>query len=199
MVTGIGHEIDFTIADFVADLRAPTPSAAAQLVVPDASVWLHRLEQLAARFAAAARRTLRSEQTRLDGLLRRLQQAHPGARLLQHSQRLDELEVRLRLAIRGRLAAQRHGAAQQQRLQALQGRLALRCVPAWPPRPPARQQRACAAGRQPARHARSRLCHRHSQRRWRAGHRSAQLRVGESIDARLASGSVRATVLERRS
>ncbi|MGA8708328.1 MAG: exodeoxyribonuclease VII large subunit, partial [Steroidobacteraceae bacterium] len=92
VVTGIGHEIDFTIADFVADLRAPTPTGAAQLVAPDASVWRHRLVQFAARFAAAARRTLRSEQTRLDGLVQRLRQAHPGARLLQHSQRLDELE-----------------------------------------------------------------------------------------------------------
>ena len=52
MITGIGHEIDFTIADFAADVRAPTPSAAAELVVPDAEEWLNCLR--AARRAAAA-------------------------------------------------------------------------------------------------------------------------------------------------
>jgi len=76
IVTGIGHEIDFTIADFVADLRAPTPSAAAQLVAPDAAVWRRRLEQLLARFAAAARRALRSEQSRLEAVTRRLNLSH---------------------------------------------------------------------------------------------------------------------------
>jgi exodeoxyribonuclease VII large subunit len=172
VVTGIGHEIDFTIADFVADVRAPTPSAAAQLVVPDAGVWLHRLEQLAARFAAAARRALRSEQTRLDALLRRLQQAHPGARLLQHSQRLDELETRLRLALRSRLA----GSAA--RLDS-----AARALQAVSP--------LATLGRGFAvvtRSADGSLIT-----------AAEQLAVGETFDARLAHGSLRAAVLERRS
>ena len=104
IVTGIGHEVDITIADFVADLRAPTPTGAAQLVVPDALVWRQRLAQFAARLQSAARRTLRSEQLRVGALARRLQQAHPGARLRQHSQRLDELELRLRLGVQSRLA-----------------------------------------------------------------------------------------------
>jgi exodeoxyribonuclease VII large subunit len=99
IVTGIGHEIDFTIADFVADVRAPTPSGAAELAVPDHRSWLQRLSQLQQRFAAAARRTLGHEATRLSGLTHRLQQTHPGARLQQHSQRLDELDSRLRRAM----------------------------------------------------------------------------------------------------
>jgi len=172
VVTGIGHEIDFTIADFVADMRAPTPSAAAQLVVPDAGVWLHRLAQLAARFAAAARRALRSEQTRLDALLRRLQQAHPGARLLQHSQRLDELETRLRLALRSRLAgsaARLDSAARA--LQAVS--------------PLATLGRGFAVVTRSADGALVTA--------------AEQLSVGETFDARLAQGSVRAAVLERRS
>jgi exodeoxyribonuclease VII large subunit len=172
VVTGIGHEIDFTIADFVADLRAPTPSAAAQLVAPDAAVWRQRLGQLLARFAAAARRALRAEQMRLDTLGRRLQQAHPGARLLTHAQRLDELEARLRLALRARLAAatgQLESAARA--LQAVS--------------PLATIDRGFAVL---TRAADGMLIT-----------DAAQLAPGESFDARLARGSLRATVLERRS
>jgi exodeoxyribonuclease VII large subunit len=171
IVTGIGHEIDFTIADFVADVRAPTPSGAAQLVAPDAAVWLHRLAQLAARFAAAARRTLRGEQAHLDTLLRRLQQAHPGARL-QHGQRLDELEARLRLALRARLAA---GAAR------LDG--AARALQAISP--------LATLGRGFAVITRTTDGGLITD--------AAQLAVGETFDARLAQGSLRGRVLERRS
>jgi exodeoxyribonuclease VII large subunit len=105
VVTGIGHEIDFTIADFVADVRAPTPSGAAQLVAPDRAGWLERLAQLAARFAAAMRRQLGDERAQVEALQRRLRLAHPGTRMAQSSQRLDELEQRLQLALRARLRA----------------------------------------------------------------------------------------------
>ena len=172
IVTGIGHEIDFTIADFVADLRAPTPSAAAQLVAPDAAVWRRRLEQLLARFAAAARRALRSEQSRLEAVTRRLNLSHPGARLQQHSQRLDELEARLRLSVRARIAA---GSA---RLES-----AARALQAVSPL--ATLERGFAVIT-----------------RARDGALitdAAQLAAGEAFDARLAHGSLRATVLERRS
>jgi exodeoxyribonuclease VII large subunit len=106
VVTGIGHEIDFTIADFVADLRAPTPSGAAELVAPDARAWLQRLAQLTARLAVGVRRQMLHEYSRFAALSRRLQQAHPGARLAHSSQRLDELEGRLQFALRATLAAQ---------------------------------------------------------------------------------------------
>jgi exodeoxyribonuclease VII large subunit len=98
VVTGIGHEVDFTIADFAADVRAPTPTAAAQLVVPDRRQWLGQLAQLRQRFAAAMRRQLEDERARLAAAQGRLRVAHPGARLMQHGQRLDELELRLQRA-----------------------------------------------------------------------------------------------------
>lgn len=103
LISGIGHEVDFTIADFVADVRAPTPSGAAQLVVPDVRTWLQRLDQFTQRFAAGMRRQLGDERSQLTQLLQRLKRAHPGARLQQTSQRLDELESRLQGALQRRL------------------------------------------------------------------------------------------------
>ena len=170
IVTGIGHEIDFTIADFVADLRAPTPSAAAQLVAPDAAVWRRRLEQLLARFAAAARRALRSEASRLEALTRRLRLSHPGARLQQHSQRLDELEARLRLSVHARIAA---GTA---RLES-----AARALQAVSPL--ATLERGFAVVTRTSDGA--------------LITDATQLAAGEAFDARLAHGSLRATVIER--
>jgi exodeoxyribonuclease VII large subunit len=94
LVTGIGHEIDFTIADFVADLRAPTPSAAAELAVPDASAWLGTLAVAERRLASAADRALRQRRDTLTHARHRLVQLHPAQRLRQHMQRVDELQGR---------------------------------------------------------------------------------------------------------
>lgn len=94
VVSGVGHEVDFTIADFVADVRAPTPSGAAQLVVPERQVWLQRLAQLRQRCEVMWRRRSQETQSALQALQQRLQRAHPGTRLAQHAQRLDELEQR---------------------------------------------------------------------------------------------------------
>ncbi|MFM7708487.1 MAG: exodeoxyribonuclease VII large subunit [Gammaproteobacteria bacterium] len=104
VVTGIGHEIDFTIADFVADMRAPTPSGAAELVVPDGAAWRMQFARLESRFLQAASRRLRAEGEHLARLQRRLALTHPGQRLQQGAQRLDELEQRLAGALRLRLA-----------------------------------------------------------------------------------------------
>ncbi len=102
-ISGVGHEVDVTIADFVADLRAPTPSAAALAAVPDRGEWLGLLGQLQTRFAGAVSRQLRTLALALGAAAQRLQVSHPGARLAQHGQRLDDLDQRLRSAMRGAL------------------------------------------------------------------------------------------------
>jgi len=107
IVSGIGHEVDFTIADFVADARAPTPSGAAELVVPDRRACLDVLARTADRLVVAMRRELRTVSSRFDSAALRLKLVHPGARLQQQEQRLDDLEQRLIGAIRGALHERR--------------------------------------------------------------------------------------------
>jgi exodeoxyribonuclease VII large subunit len=101
VVCGVGHEIDFTIADFVADARAPTPSAAAELVVPDRVACLEALARSAQRLEGSMRRELRIGAARLESVGRRLNLAHPGVRLQQQMQRLDDLAQRLAGSARG--------------------------------------------------------------------------------------------------
>jgi exodeoxyribonuclease VII large subunit len=103
IVSGVGHEVDVTIADFVADERAPTPSGAAERVVPDRAEWLRNLSATARHLVQAIRRRLQDQRTALRSREQRLARAHPGIILRQHAQRLDELEGRLRLAGRARL------------------------------------------------------------------------------------------------
>jgi exodeoxyribonuclease VII large subunit len=95
VVCGVGHEVDFTIADFVADARAPTPSAAAELVVPDRLACLEALERSAQRLTGGMRRELRVAAVRLETTERRFKLAHPGVRLQQQMQRLDDFSQRL--------------------------------------------------------------------------------------------------------
>lgn len=101
LVSAVGHETDVTIADFVADLRAPTPSAAAELLAPDSSDLARRLESLQRRLQQRMQHLLAARHLQLDGLRRRLR--HPGERLQQQAQRLDDLELRLRRAMQRRL------------------------------------------------------------------------------------------------
>ena len=97
IVSGVGHQVDFTIADFVADYRAPTPSAAAEYCSPDIQVYLQRLAQLQQRCFSTIRHLLKYWAHQLKAL--QLQLKHPKQRLEQHMQRLDFLNLRLTQAI----------------------------------------------------------------------------------------------------
>ncbi|MFG6159162.1 exodeoxyribonuclease VII large subunit [Halomonas sp. 1390] len=118
VMAAVGHEVDTTLADFAADARAPTPSAAAEQLVPDRRERLHRLERLAERLTRAQRARLDTDAQRLDHLRARLR--HPGEVLAARRQQLDQLEARLRRAMRARLDQERR------RAHHLHQRLALR-------------------------------------------------------------------------
>ncbi|EIL99807.1 exodeoxyribonuclease VII large subunit [Rhodanobacter thiooxydans] len=102
VVSAVGHEIDFSIADFVADLRAPTPSAAAELLVPDAVAVGHHLRQLRQRAATLQQRRLQALAQRVDHLFARLQAQRPQARLARDRERLQHLRLRLAVVARER-------------------------------------------------------------------------------------------------
>ena len=107
LVSAVGHEVDFTIADFVADVRAPTPSGAAELIVPDREDWLRSINSLAARIARLGQRTVEDRAQTLDWLARRLLQTSPEQTLLRQHDRLSNMQRRLLSAMRQGVAAQR--------------------------------------------------------------------------------------------
>ena len=214
VVTGIGHEVDFTIADFVADLRAPTPSGAAELVVPDGEAWRAALGRLEGRFQQAIRRELRVQGERHGALEHRLGLADPARRLQQASQKLDELVERLRRAAAAaidarelrlqRLSARFERTSPATRLQALR----LRELTLGARLRAALERRVEQAGRrlalaQRGLHAVSPLAT--LGRGYAIVSRAedgtllrsaAEARPGDCIEARLGSGRLRATVTE---
>ncbi len=95
VISAVGHETDVTIADFVADLRAPTPSAAAELVVGQRDELCQRVDDLMARAVAAAQRGLGDRRARVTMLTRHLALLSPAARLAQQAERLQALQRRL--------------------------------------------------------------------------------------------------------
>jgi exodeoxyribonuclease VII large subunit len=105
VVSGVGHEIDFTIADFVADQRAPTPSAAAELVSPHCQEWLQKLAIYQRRLWQKINDELRHLKTIFSGLAKLLQ--HPQRRLQEQAQQLDYLESSLQQALLNLLHAKK--------------------------------------------------------------------------------------------
>ena len=97
VVCGVGHEIDYSIADLVADLRAPTPSAAAELLSPDLQDILATLGGRRQQLAAAMIRALKQANQKVHWLTRQLK--HPGRRLQEYAQTLDLLEGRLKRSL----------------------------------------------------------------------------------------------------
>lgn len=99
VVSAVGHEIDFTIADFVADLRAPTPSAAAELVAPDSAAIFRRFEQFRGSMERCMLETVRNGRSRLTMMERSVLFREPKARLREWTQQMDDtMEQLARLA-----------------------------------------------------------------------------------------------------
>jgi len=117
VISGVGHETDFTIADFVADLRAPTPSQAAELAVPDQAEWRARLARAASQLARETRHRVMLEARRLERLSHRLERQHPGIAVRECAQRLDDADARLRNVVANQVLAR------TRELQALEARL----------------------------------------------------------------------------
>lgn len=133
VVSAVGHETDFSLADFAADLRAPTPSVAAELLVPDQRDLLLRVRRLDARLAQLQRHSLGQAMQRADRALLRLNAQSPQSRLQLLQRRQQDVARRLHAAWttqhHNRLAHLRHAAAvlrsghPQRRLDALRERL----------------------------------------------------------------------------
>jgi len=107
IISAVGHETDVTIADFVADLRVPTPSAAAESVSPDYAHWLSRFVQLEQRLQSVLQRKLSQHQQTLDYLNKRLAQQSIEQKLARNQQRVDALARRLTQALHNKLHQQR--------------------------------------------------------------------------------------------
>lgn len=190
LVSGVGHETDFTIADFCADLRAPTPTAAAELVSQPRTAWLGALDLLAARLQDAVQRQIDLRQQRLDLATQRL--GRPSGLVARQALRLGSLAQRMR---HGALLKTQHLAQSSQALQANLPHIVRRGL----------SQRAERLER-----AALRLELLNPQLVLQRGYalltddqgqplmRPAQVRPGDAVHARLAEGELDLTVAQRR-
>ena len=111
--SAVGHEVDFTIADFVADLRAPTPSAAAEQLSPKQEDYFELLLSTSAQFKSAISLAIKQGRQQLTWIAKQLK--HPDRRLQEQTQNLDRLDIRLRRAMSSNIAKQRIELTQMQR------------------------------------------------------------------------------------
>ncbi|MBS9781819.1 MAG: exodeoxyribonuclease VII large subunit [Gammaproteobacteria bacterium] len=119
IVTGVGHETDFTIVDFVSDYRAATPTAAAEIVSPDKMALQHNLNRQANRLQQIINQHNQRREQQLSALEKRLNVQHPIRQLQQQSQRLDEINQRMQRSFSLRLSQQKQRLlSNQQRLSA---------------------------------------------------------------------------------
>lgn len=112
VVSAVGHEVDFSIADFVADYRAPTPSAAAEIVTTDQREWQQRFDQAGLRLQQLIKGQIEQQQRQLSHLQRRLR--HPGYQLAQRRDQLSNIRLRLQRATSRRLDDERRAVIQLQ-------------------------------------------------------------------------------------
>ncbi len=110
IVSAVGHEVDFTIADFVADVRAATPTAAAEILSPDQAEFKLMFEAYSRQLAASVLDAVREKRQTLLWLRKQLK--HPGRKLQEQCQRLDETEARLRRAFKNNLNGMKHNLSQ---------------------------------------------------------------------------------------
>lgn len=113
IISAVGHEIDVTIADFVADVRAPTPSAAAELVSRDNSNKRQAFASYQHKLQSAMRYYTSQQAHHLRALVHALEKQHPTYRLQRQSQQLDDTEMRLQRAIQRYISTQREHIGQQ--------------------------------------------------------------------------------------
>jgi exodeoxyribonuclease VII large subunit len=120
VISGVGHQTDFTIADFVADLRAATPTAAAELVVPNKDKLVVVIRELRQKMAGSVLAGIQNRRWSLSDLSNRLNRASPDARIQRDRQRIDEYASRTYSALRSRLRLERTQVlGLEQRLNAL--------------------------------------------------------------------------------
>ena len=108
VISAVGHETDTTIADFAADLRAPTPSAAAELAVYDIRDVLEKINGFREELRNSMNRRISAERTLLGQLRMRLGYLHPRQKLRQNRQYASDLEMRLRMKMESRLEKEKH-------------------------------------------------------------------------------------------
>ncbi len=107
LICAVGHEVDVTLSDLAADTRAATPSAAAELAVPDHRTVASEIREHGRRLASHLQRRLRELTQSADWAAHRLQRVHPGRRLQEGRDKLEGLSRRQALAVTGRLSARR--------------------------------------------------------------------------------------------